>query len=142
MTRIEPKLYDDIKKKMPLPCVDLLVVYKGSLLLMLRNNEPAKDLWFTPGGRIHRNEPLEETVKRVLHEETGLHPTSITQISTMSHIWPEAHTVTTYYRVEVDTHKVNPDEQHRDHRWINRMEDELHPYIKEMIETAGIFREQ
>jgi len=139
MTRIEPKLYDKIKKSMPLPCVDLLVTHKGNLLLMLRNNEPGKDLWFTPGGRIYRNEPLEEAVKRILFEETRLKPNNITQISTMSHMWPQTHTVTTYYKVEVNTDKVKPDKQHRDHRWINRMEDGLHPYLIEMIEDTGLF---
>jgi len=137
---IESELYDEIKKQMPLSCVDLLVTHNGSLLLMLRNNEPAKDLWFTPGGRIFKGETLEQAVKRVLHEETGLHPTSITQISTMSHMWPEVHTVTTIYRVEVDTDKVKPDQQHRDYRWINTMEDDLHPYLAEMIENSGFFR--
>jgi len=140
MTKIEPKLYNKIKKSMPLPCIDLLVTHKGNLLLTLRNNEPGKDLWFTPGGRIYRNESLTEAVKRVLSEETGLQPTNITQISTMSHFWPEAHTVTTYYRVEVDSDKVKLDKQHRDYRWINRMEDGLHPYLVEMIENTGLFR--
>jgi len=141
MTRIEPRLYDEIKKSIPLPCVDLLITNKGSLLLTLRNNEPGKDLWFTPGGRIHRNEPLTEAVKRVLSEETGLRPTNITQVSTMSHMWPDVHAVTTYYKVEVNTDEVKLDEQHRDYRWINNMEDGLHPYLVEMIETADIFRE-
>lgn len=45
MTKIQPKLYDKIKKTMPLPCVDLLVTHKKSLLLMLRNNEPGKAPW-------------------------------------------------------------------------------------------------
>ncbi len=140
MTKIQPKLYDKIKKTMPLPCVDLLVTHKKSLLLMLRNNEPGKDLWFTPGGRIHRNETLTEAVKRVLHEETGLQPTNITQISTMSHMWPQVHTVTTYYGVEVNTDKVKPDEQHREYKWSNTMEDDLHPYLAEMIENTGLFK--
>ena len=140
MTKIQPKLYDKIKKTMPLPCVDLLVTHKKSLLLMLRNNEPGKDLWFTPGGRIHRNETLTEAVKRVLSEETGLQPNNITQISTMSHIWPEAHTVTTYYKVEVDSDKVKLDKQHREYKWINRMEAGLHPYLAEMIKNSRIFR--
>ena len=83
---IEPKLYDKIKKSMPLPCVDLLVTHKDNLLLTLRNNEPGKDLWFTPGGRIYRNESLEEAVKRILSMETGLQPINITQISTMTHL--------------------------------------------------------
>jgi colanic acid biosynthesis protein WcaH len=141
MTRIEPKLYDKIKKSMPLPCIDLLITHKDNLLLMLRNNEPGKDLWFTPGGRIFKDEKLEDTVKRVLSMETGLQPTKFTQISTMSHMWPEVHTVTTYYKVEVDSDKVKLDEQHRDHRWINKMEDGLHPYLAEMIENTGLFKE-
>ena len=138
--RIEAGLFDKIKKQMPIPCVDLLVTHKNSLLLMLRNNEPAKDLWFTPGGRIYRNEKLIDTVKRVLPYETGLQPTKITQVSTMSHIWPEAHTVTTYFRVEVDSDEVKLDEQHRDYRWIDQMEDGLHPIIVEMIENSGVFK--
>ena len=138
--RIEPKLYGKIKELMPLPCVDLLITYNGSLLLVLRNNDPGKDLWFTPGGRIYKNETLDEAVKRVLAEETGLQPTNITQISTMSHHWPEVHTVTTYFRVEVDSDKIKLDKQHRDCRWINKMEDDLHPYLVEMIENTGLFR--
>jgi glucosamine 6-phosphate synthetase-like amidotransferase/phosphosugar isomerase protein len=54
MTRIEPKLYDKIKKHMPLHCVDLLAT--------------------------HKNETLQQATKRILHRETGLHPTTITQI--------------------------------------------------------------
>ena len=79
-------------------------------------------------------------MERVLHEETGLQPTNVTQISTMSHMWPEAHTVTTYYKVEVNTGKVKLDEQHRECRWINKMEEGLHPYLVEMIENTGLFR--
>jgi len=138
--RIETELFDKIKKSMPIPCIDLLVTYKNRLLLMLRNNEPGKDLWFTPGGRIHRNESLTEAVKRVLSTETGLQPINITQISTMSHIWPEAHTVTTYFKVEVDSDQVKLDEQHRDYKWINQIEGGLHPYIAEMIKNSGIFK--
>jgi len=49
--------------------------------------------------------------------------------------------VTTYYKVEVNTDNVKPDKQHRDYRWINTMEDGLHPYLFEMIENSGLFRE-
>ena len=48
--------------------------------------------------------------------------------------------MTTYYKVEVNTDKVKLDKQHRDHRWINTMEDDLHPYLVEMIENTGLFR--
>ena len=58
----------------------------------------------------------------------------------MSHLWPTVHTVTTYYKVEVNTYKVKLDKQHRDYRWINRIEDDLHPYLVEMIKNTGLFR--
>ena len=41
---------------------------------MLRNNEPTKDEWFTPGGRILYGETLETAVHRALKEEKGLTP--------------------------------------------------------------------
>ncbi len=124
---------------MPIPCVDLLIVYSGKLLLMLRNNEPAKGLWFTPGGRILKNETLEEAVTRVLYKETGLTPESITQIATMCHIWPTTHTVTTCYRVNVNTDKITLNNEHRDHKWITKPTPDLHPYLQEMITNTKIF---
>ena len=48
--------------------------------------------------------------------------------------------MTTYNRVEVDSDKVRLDKQHRDCRWINTMEDGLHPYLVEMIKNTGLFR--
>jgi len=100
---IEEPLYTQIKSVIPIPCVDLLIVHNNRLLLMLRNNEPGKDLWFSPGGRIQKGETPEEAVIRVIRKETGLEPIKIEQKGTMSHIWPEAHAVTTYYKVEVDS---------------------------------------
>ena len=55
---------------------------------MLRNNEPGKGVWFTPGGRILKGESLEEAVTRVLRKETGLEATRVEQKGTMAHIWP------------------------------------------------------
>jgi len=65
---------------------------------------------------------------------------NIKQIATMSHFWPTVNTVTNYYKVKADSDKVKLDEQHRDYRWINTREDDLHPYIKEMIKNADLFR--
>jgi len=78
MHAIKQDQYNKIKEHMPPPCVNLLVTYQNKLILTIRNNEPAKDTWFTPGGRIIKNETLEEAIKRFLSEETGLHPTTIT----------------------------------------------------------------
>ncbi|MHA1788198.1 MAG: NUDIX domain-containing protein [Candidatus Helarchaeota archaeon] len=106
---------------------------------MLRNNEPGKDLWFTPGGRVLKGECLENAVERVLFEETGLKSFDYHQVATMCHVWPEVQTVTTYYVVNVDSDDISLNDEHRDHKWITEITDELHPYLIEMIENAQLF---
>jgi 8-oxo-dGTP diphosphatase len=49
----------------------------GKLLLLQKNpkkphHKSTEQLWDLPGGRIHRNELLEEALKREVYEETGL----------------------------------------------------------------------
>ena len=137
---IPESFYTKIKQHMPLPCVDLLVTYNGQLLLMKRKNSPAKGLWFTPGGRILKNESIENAVKRVLQEETGLTPTSIKQYGIMSHIWPEVHTITVFYRVDVESDQVQMNEEHDDLKWITATGPEYHPYLRHMIMESNIFQ--
>ena len=132
--------YTQIKSLMPIPCVDLLILHDNRLLLMLRNNEPGKDLWFTPGGRVHVGETLEEAVQRVLEKETGLKPLYIEQRGTMSHIWPTEHAITTFYRVEVNDSNITMNEEHRDYRWFSKLPKDSHPNLRGMIERAGIFK--
>ena len=36
--------------------LDICLVSGGQILLGRRNNQPLKGVWFTPGGRIHKNE--------------------------------------------------------------------------------------
>jgi len=136
---IDEPLYSEIIKVMPLPCVDLLILNKGRLLLMKRNNAPAKGLWFTPGGRILKGESLETAVRRVLMEETGLAPYSFTQVGAMSHNWPEAQTITVFYKVNVSNDIPELNDEHSDYKWIKEIDDDLHPYLAYMIEKTGIF---
>ena len=137
---ISEPLYTKIKQQMPIPCVDLLVMNNGRLLLMKRKNKPAKGLWFTPGGRIHINESLEDAVKRVLLEETGLKPVSIKQCGTMSHIWPEIQTITVFYKVDVESENICMNDEHDDYKWVEEMDPTYHHYLRHMIMESNIFQ--
>jgi hypothetical protein len=54
----------------------------------------------------------------------------------MAHIWPEIHTVTTFYRVDMASGDVEVNDEHSDYRWITG---DLHPFVAKMIERAGIY---
>lgn len=136
---IEESLFKKIRQLLPTASVDILAVNKGKLLIMLRNSEPAKDQWFTPGGRIRYGETLEQAVLRKLHDETGLKAMRLEKKGVMTHFYPTVHYVTVFFRVDVEDDKVVLNEEHRAFRWISELEDSLHPYVKQMITEARIF---
>ena len=55
--------------------IDLIILNKQAdsteILVGKRVNEPAKDTWFVPGGRVYKNEILEDAIKRVSKMELG-----------------------------------------------------------------------
>lgn len=57
----------------PLISIDLIVRNeKGEVLLGKRVNAPAKGYWFVPGGRVRKNETLDDAFVRLVREELGI----------------------------------------------------------------------
>lgn len=56
----------------PLVSIDLCLVVQGQLLMGLRKNEPLKGRWFTPGGRLLKNERWQDGLKRIASNELRL----------------------------------------------------------------------
>lgn len=136
---IEEELFSKIRGLLPIAAVDILAVYEGKLLLMLRNNEPVKDVWFTPGGRVRFGETLEQACLRELREETGLKAVKLERKGVMGHFYPQAHYITTFFRVDVQDNQVVLNVEHREYKWISKLTDDLHHYVKQMIKEAEIF---
>lgn len=91
---------------LPLVSIDLVLTDESNrLLLGLRRNAPARDWWFTPGGRIRKNEPLAKARRRIAAEELGLPETTVHRATLMGawdHFYPDS-----AFNPEVSTHYVN-----------------------------------
>ncbi|HMJ64972.1 MAG TPA: GDP-mannose mannosyl hydrolase [Candidatus Binatia bacterium] len=62
----------EVVERAPLVSIDLIVRREnGEVLLGRRTNEPARDCWFVPGGRIHKNERIADAFSRITRDELG-----------------------------------------------------------------------
>ena len=67
---LDPDTFKTIIKNALLVSIDICLVHDGKSLY--HYNEPLKGKWFTPGGRILKNEPWQERMRRVAYSELGL----------------------------------------------------------------------
>lgn len=61
-----------IVDRTPLVSIDLLVQRTdGAVLLGRRKNRPAQGFWFVPGGRIRKDEAIQDALCRIVRSELG-----------------------------------------------------------------------
>lgn len=69
---LEKELFSSIIANTPLISIDLIIKdTKGKVLLGKRVNKPALRSWFVPGGRVFKDETLEDAFKRTCKDEIG-----------------------------------------------------------------------
>ena len=65
--------FQQIVAAMPLISIDLIVRNElGQVLLGRRLNRPAQGFWFVPGGRVRKDERLNDAFWRLTEEELGI----------------------------------------------------------------------
>jgi colanic acid biosynthesis protein WcaH len=101
---LDKKEFSAVIENTPLVSIDLVIKNThGQTLLGKRLNKPAKGYWFVPGGRILKNESLEEAFKRLTLEELG-ESFSIKKaclLGPYDHFYPES-----VFKDEVSTHYI------------------------------------
>lgn len=134
-------IYYTLIKSSPVPTVDILFFNseKTHTLLGKRTNKPYKDVFYTFGGRLQKNETFEKAAVRIARKETGID----LKISNLcfggvdneisnSSIFEDTnyHAVVLYFRciIQPDT-KVTLDDQHSESKWVNINDKEIHPSI-------------
>lgn len=139
--------YKKILENMPIPCVDVVLVYDGKFLLGRRINEPAKGQWWTFGGRIFKGEILKDAMLRKAKEEIGIDidkdklkllgaDESIFDTSAQG---GSAHTVNIFfsYELEDEPEVVFDKFQLSEVKWFDKINSDWHPYVKLSLEKAG-----
>lgn len=144
---------------LPLVSIDLCLVSEGCLLLVKRKNEPARDWWFTPGGRIKKNEAMSEALERIIDDEIGDFDGN-SEVGTLLGAWDHFYPNSSFSN-EVSTHYVNMPylfsvdrrqkrkiektigycSQHTDWKWVDLVqidkEVSVHKYVKKSVRAIA-----
>jgi colanic acid biosynthesis protein WcaH len=146
MTRfLKEDVFGLIVESTPLISIDLIVRSStNKVLLGKRLNRPAQNFWFVPGGRIHKNESLDEAFMRIALEELSLkiYRNDAKLLGVFEHFYQDSqyglnlkdsstHYVVLGYQLIVENKKLTelPQTQHIDYEWWD---------IKALIESKAV----
>ena len=105
MIMLEKETFKAVVKNAPLVSVDLCIVCDGQILLGKIKNNPLKGFFFTPGGRILKNEAHIDCLKRIARSELGLIVEDLKQAELMG-AWDHFYENSVFGK-GVSTHYVN-----------------------------------
>lgn len=129
----------------PLVSIDLIVQNeRKEVLLGQRLNRPAQGYWFVPGGRIRKNEPLQQALSRIALNELGIPAGAGQLLGAFDHFYDDnflgvpdisTHYVALAYVFEIAVQtQLQPDQQHSQLRWWKMEQllesNEVHPNTK------------
>ena len=128
--KIDKKHVLEIIEATPLVSIDLVIRNPSNkVLLGKRNNRPAMGYWFVPGGRIFKNEKINQALKRISEVELGqdLSTKAPSLLGAYDHIYEDnflnvkginTHYVVLAFVIALQQEiEVKSDEQHTELKW-------------------------
>lgn len=116
---------------------------KTKTLLFKRENEPLKGVYFSVGGRLLKNELLEDCAMRqgLREADININKNELTFGGVQEELHPNSvfdgvsyHAVVIYYGYVLrDDELIKLDSQHSDFKWFSVSDQILHPFIKSRI---------
>ena len=143
---LDAQTFKTVIENTPLVSIDLCLVCHDQLFLGKRNNDPLKDEWFTPGGRIHKNDTWQHALLSIAKAELGLCDNVVESFSLMG-VWDhfynnsalDENTSTHYvnlphYAEFKSRPQITLDYQHGEFEWFDLSEvakdEKFHPYMR------------
>lgn len=130
----------------PLVSIDFIIENsEGNYLLGKRANKPAEGFWFTFGGRIFKDEPIREAIKRLSLKEFNLEATQemLQFHGIYEHFYDNSfvddaistHYVVLVYHLKMISNISLPTDEHSDYRYFSKDEllehNDVHAYVKD-----------
>ncbi len=127
----------------PLISIDVLAKRNNKVLLGKRVNKPAQDYYFSIGGRIRKNETIDNAMTRIVQNELNIELQSKPKfIGVFEHFYNDSiyedvstHYVNLAYEYEAEEIPNLPTEQHDEYKWFTIDEllqsEQVHKYTKD-----------
>ena len=143
---LDSRTFKTAIENVPLVSIDLCLVSDGELFMGKRINEPLKGEWFTPGGRIQKNETWQDALLRIAKVELGFSSIVVEDFLLMG-MWDhfyhnsaiDQNTSTHYvnlphYAEFISKPKIILDYQHSAFKWFDLAvvsnDEKFHPYLR------------
>ena len=127
----------------PLISIDLLVKKDNKILLGKRINKPAQGYLFSIGGRVYKNETIDNAMMRIAKNELNIELKSTPRfLGVFEHFYDDSiyqnvstHYVNLAYEIEIEGTLNLPSEQHNEYQWLTIDEllksKQVHKYVKD-----------
>ena len=148
---INKELYTKILDSVPIITVDIVIFNpeKDKVLLFKRENKPLQNTYYTPGGRVNKNEKLIDAIIRKAKEEIGINIKSkeikycgiieeFFDDSNFKEVLTGTHNINIFYKYIInDITNIKLDNQHQKFDWFNINDPNLNIYIKKKINISS-----
>jgi colanic acid biosynthesis protein WcaH len=147
VSKLRDEEFLQVIKNAPLVSVDLIVRNpRDEIFLAFRKNQPAKGYWFVPGGRILKDETIDNAFQRIVETDLRVHKDfkDADFLGVFEHFYQEnrfetadfgTHYVVLAYEINVsETLELSGTNEHAAHKWSSvsdlLSDAEVHPNTK------------
>ncbi|QGN38808.1 GDP-mannose mannosyl hydrolase [Klebsiella oxytoca] len=128
---LDDNAFKNVIKNTPLISIDLVIQNeKNEYLVGKRNNRPARGFWFVPGGRVQKDESLDNGFCRLTQNEVGIMRgrSESTLLGIFEHFYDDnffgsefsTHYIVLAYKLSfISKDLVFPHDQHNEYQWMS-----------------------
>lgn len=131
--------YKIIIEQMPVVCIDAIIInHKKQFLLVRRKNEPLKGEYWVPGGRLLKNETLQEAIIRKVRQELGIESHIIMPLGVYEEFFDKGplniktgfHAISMVYLMIAEGENIQLDDQSDDWGWFDKLPERFKKTLK------------